>query len=157
FASHERRTGHRQVTAGRDGRRETLDRPGLDLADPFRGYTAQRAEARDPRGEAPGERPREDLARRRRRLEPSRDVDALAGDEELVALGRARRDLAGVHPHPKLDALHRSYVREREGDEHRVGRAERAFRIVLMRGRDPEDGHPGVADDLLDRGAVLLE
>src|SRR5207248_1645581 len=75
--SHEGGTRYGQVTAGRHGRRETLDRPGLDLTDPLRGYPAQRAEARDPGGESPRERPREDLARRRRGLQSRREVDAL--------------------------------------------------------------------------------
>ncbi len=145
------------MAPGRHGRHEPFDRPGLDLADPLRRHPPHRAEPSDAGGQTPRQRTGQDLAGRRRGLEPRGQIDALTGDEELIGLGRPRRDLAGVHTHAELDALHRADIRKGEGDEDRVRGAKGAFGIVFVGIRYPKDGHDRVADELFDRRAVLQE
>jgi hypothetical protein len=45
----------------------------------------------------------------------------------------------------------------RQGVAHLGGSAHGAQRIVLVRGRDAEDRHHGITDELLDRAAVGLD
>ena len=59
--------------------------------------------------------------------------------------------LAGVDGDANVDRR----LSERVADRER--RANSALRIVLVRDRSTEDGHDGVADELLDRAAVSLE
>ena len=75
-------------------------------------------------------------------LEPRRDVHGVARDDRLALAGD---DLAGVDADPQLGPLQL------------CGRPDRAQRVVLVRPRDPEDGHHGVADELLHRAAVAPE
>ena len=88
------------------------------------------------------------LVRRRRLLEPRRDVHGVAGDETLA---RARDDLAGVDADARLHAERRQRV------AHLVRGSQRAQRVVLVQHRHAEDGHHRVADELLDRAAVALD
>jgi len=148
---------HDQVASGRHGRHEPFDRPGLDLADPLCRHAPDRAEPSNAGGQAPREGAGEDLARCRRGLESRGQIDALAGDEELIGLGRPGRDLAGVHTDAELDPLHRSDIRHGERGEHRVRRAKRTLGIVFVGIRYPKDGHHRVADEFLDRRAMLNE
>ena len=82
-------------------------------------------------------------------LEPRGDVDRVAGDERLSLA--AHDDLARVDPDPCLQPV--------LGDRlaHLPCRAHGAKRVVLVRRRDPEDGHHRIADELLHRAAVTLE
>jgi hypothetical protein len=81
-------------------------------------------------------------------LEAGRDVDRVARHQRLAASGD---DLARVDSDPHLQS-------ERlEGVAHLDGCAHRANRIVLVDLRQAEDGHGGVADELLDGAAVVLE
>jgi hypothetical protein len=88
------------------------------------------------------------LVRRGRLLQPRRDVHRVAGREPLLGAGH---DLAGVDTDPPLDPQ----LRERVA--HLDRRAAGAQRVVLVSGRHAEDGHHGVADELLDRAAMPLD
>ena len=93
-----------------------------------------------------GEGPDDDLAGRGGLLEPGGDVDRLAGGEGRVRL--VGDDLARLDADPRLEPelVHRV--------ENRGGGADRALGVVLVRLRDPEGGHDGVARELLDDAAV---
>ncbi len=86
--------------------------------------------------------------RRGRLLEPGGDVDGVAGDERLAGAGH---DFARVHADPAVEAV------PGEGAADLGGGAKGPERVVLVQLRDPEDGHHGVAGELLDRAAVALE
>ncbi len=92
--------------------------------------------------------PDQDLAGLRVLLEPGRDVDGVARDERVALAGH---DLARVHadPRPQPD--------RRDGRPQLDRGANSPERVVLVRLRDAEDRHHGVADELLDRAAVPLE
>ena len=79
-------------------------------------------------------------------LEPRRDVHRLAGCERRVGL--VRHDLPRFDPDPRLEA------EAVDGVEDRHGSANRALGVVLVRGRNPERRHDGVAGELLDDAAV---
>jgi len=81
-------------------------------------------------------------------LQASGDVDRVAGCEAFLG---PCHDLAGHHADPAL---------EREVDErvaHLECRPYGAQRVVLAHNRHAEDGHHGVADELLDGAAVALD
>ena len=103
----------------------------------------------------------EDLAGRRRRLEPLRDDDGVAGGERIALRGVAGVDLArmdaGAHADPDPERPLQLVVQAGELAAELDGRAHGAKRVVLVHDRDPEDGEHGVADELLDRAAVALE
>ena len=98
-------------------------------------------------GSAPG--PTRISSGRRQLLEPRRDVDGLAGREGR--LGVVGDDLAGLDADPRLEAEVPDRVQDRERG------AQRALGVVLVRARDAERGHDGVAGELLDRAAVRLD
>ena len=100
-------------------------------------------------GEPVRSRADEDLARPRRLLEPRGEVDGLARGERR--LGVVDDDLARLDPDPRLEP---QLVDRRA---HRERRARRALRVVLVRLRDAERRHHGVAGELLDDAAVLLD
>ncbi len=91
----------------------------------------------------------EDLSVRGRLLEAGGDVDGVAGHERLAL--SAHDDLAGVDPDPGLQLV--------RGDRltHLGGGADGPQSVVLVRDRNPEDGHDRVADELLDGAAVTLD
>ena len=103
-----------------------------------------------------------DLVRRRRLLEPRRDVDGVAGGELLVRGGVVvGDDLAGVDAgaHRQLDAVVRRELLV-DGAQRRLhagGRAHGAQRVVLVLHRQAEHGHDRVADVLLDLAAVARD
>ena len=96
----------------------------------------------------------EDAVDRSGSLQSRRGVDDVA---RRHALARARlrveghQRLAGRDPHPELEALLDSEVSNCES------RANRSLRVVLVSDRGAEEGHHCVADELLDRAAVVLE
>jgi hypothetical protein len=96
-----------------------------------------------------------------RTLEPLREIDGVAGDERLAGGRIAGDDLAGVDadPHLESDAVLSLElgVELAEPIPHLVGGADGTQRIVLVGDRDAEHGHHRVADELLDRAAVMLE
>ena len=95
----------------------------------------------------------QDLARRRRLLEPGGDVDGIAGDERLALAGD---DLARVHAGAERER-DRQLLAERRQPIADLGHgADRPQRVVLVRDRDAEHRHRRVADELLHRAAVPL-
>ena len=95
-------------------------------------------------------------------LEPGGDVDGVAGCELLVAGATtpdddlARVD-AGADGDPDAVVTLELGVQNPERLTDLGSGADGAQRIVLMHPGDAEDGHDGVADELLDRPAVPLE
>ena len=96
----------------------------------------------------------EDAVDRRGALQAGRGVHDVARGHAL-ALGGARierdEDFAGRDPDPELEAVLDGELADREGC------ADRPFGIVLVRDRSAEERHHRVADELLDRAAVVLE
>ena len=84
----------------------------------------------------------QDLARLGDLLEPRSDVDCLAGCERRVGL--VRHDFPRFDPDPRLEA------ETVDGVEDRQRGADRALGVVLVRCRNPERCHDGVAGELLD-------
>ena len=97
-------------------------------------------------GQPSGEGPNEDLSRRGGLLEPRRDVDGLAGGEGRVGL--VGDDLARLDPDPRLQPELVYRVEDRGRGAHS------ALGVVLVRLRNPERSHDGVAGELLDDAAV---
>ena len=79
-------------------------------------------------------------------LEPRCDVHSLAGCERRVRL--VRHDLPRFDPDPRFEA------ETVDGVEDRHGSPDGALGVVLVRGRNPERRHDGVAGELLDDAAV---
>ena len=88
----------------------------------------------------------EDLVRLGLALQARGEVDGLAGRERRVAV--VGDDLAGLDADPRLEAELLDAVERRDGG------ADGALGVVLVRERDAEGGHHGVAGELLDRPAV---
>jgi hypothetical protein len=137
----------REDSKGRDGRAlalqcERLDRLRVDrIADePVRRFAD------------------EDLTGSGGLLEALGDVDGVARNEGFTA---TRDDLASVEPDPELERHTRIplelLVQRQQGSAELVRSTHGAERVVLVQGRDPEDGHDGVADELLHRAAVPLD
>ena len=102
--------------------------------------------------------PDQDLSRRGRLLQPSSDVDCVARGQPLLGAGD---DLAGVDADPHLHryavvALEVLVERRDRIAELRSG-AQSPQGVVLVHGRNAEDGHDRVADELLDGPAVALQ
>ena len=91
----------------------------------------------------------QNLARFRELLEAGGDVDGLAGRERGVA--GAGHDLAGLDADPSLELELVDALEDLERS------ADGALRVVLVRLRNAEGGHHGVARELLDRTAVALD
>src|SRR5581483_6455388 len=153
---------HRRVEAPRPRRRsrEDGDEPvrAHRLALPLQ---RQRLEPLRPdrvTGEPVGALGEEDLARLGRRLEPLGDVDRVAGGERVAERRVSGDHLAARDADPdgdaepeggfQLDVQALDRLLELDGGPQRA--------VVVQEG-DAEDGHDGVADELLDRAAVPLE
>ncbi len=96
----------------------------------------------------------------RGRLEACGGVDGVAGDAALVRTGRGVHDLAGVDADPQLEAGRRhaqACLDLLECADERQARPHRPFRVVVAGAWCAEDGHRGVADELLDHAAVALD
>jgi len=94
-------------------------------------------------------------------LEPRRGVDDVAGHDALAPVGPApdgHHRLPGVHAdaHGQVQAW-ALLVQLGHGIEDAQGGTDAAFGVVLVRDRRAEDGHDGVADELLDRAAEALD
>ena len=103
----------------------------------------------------------QDLSRPGRLLEAGRDVHRVAGDEGLT-VGRIADDhFARVHAGAELqlDALLllELSVELIDGFVHLDHGSDGAERVVLVDRRDPEDGHDGIPDELLDGAAMVLD
>ena len=94
-------------------------------------------------------------------LQPGRGIHDVAGDDAFTKLRPgAERDhpLAGVHADPNLQTQTRVGLVELVDRLQNPKRStNRAFSVVLVRDRCPEDGHHGVSDELLDRPSVALD
>ena len=93
-------------------------------------------------------------------LEPCSDIDDVAGCDALARPGLGREldhGLAGCdgYPHREVELLVLRELVDRLEDPQ--ARAHGALGIVLVRHGRAEDGHHGVADELLDRAAVALD
>ena len=103
----------------------------------------------------------QDLAGRGSLFQPRGDVHRVAGDEALPGRRVAGHDLAGVHADPRGQPLAvlalEILVQRLERLAHPDRRAHGPDGVVLVETRDPEHGHHGVADELLDRAAVALD
>ena len=123
----------------------SLDGAGLALqVERLEGFGADRI---------PDERARlgadEDLAARRRLLEPGRYVDGVARHERLVR--SPDHDLAGIDADARVEAVLGDRSAHLDGGPHG------AQRVVFVRDGNAEDGHDRIPDELLDRPAVSLE
>jgi len=102
-----------------------------------------------------------DVARTGGLLEARGDVHGVARGEGAAGRGRARDGLAGVDPdaHREVEIALPAQLTAQSRDllAHLRGRSHRAQRVVLVRDRDAEDRHDGVADVVLDRPAVALD
>ena len=100
----------------------------------------------------------QNLAGVRGLLQPGRNVDGVSSCEALLGSGN---DLAGVDPDPQLElrfvvALQLT-VQVIELRAEILRGADSAQCVVLVHLRHAEDGHHGVADELLDHSAVALD
>ncbi len=105
---------------------------------------------------------RQDAAGLRGALETCRDVHRIARHHRLAGLRiDGREDLTGVDPDPDLqrDAAggHEPVVHVAQPLPHPERRPEGADGVVFVRGRNTEDRHHRVADELLDRAAFGLD
>jgi hypothetical protein len=92
--------------------------------------------------------PDQDVARCAALLESRRDVDRVSRNE---GLGLAGHDLAGVDADPDLE------VEAVDSLPHLGCGTHRPEGVVFARARHAEDGHHGIADELLHGSAVTLE
>ena len=103
----------------------------------------------------------QDAVDRRGGLEPGGGVDDVAGGHPLPAAGVGTEDdqrLAGVDAHPDVEVeAGLPLVQPVDRSPDRERRPDRPLGIVLMRHGRSEERHHGVADELLDRPAVVLE
>jgi hypothetical protein len=105
--------------------------------------------------------PQQNLARLGGLLEPCGDVDGIPGREGL-ALGRvARNHLACVdaraHGDREAPLALELLVERSEAVTHLRGSSDGAQSVVLVHGRYSEDGHDGIADELLHGAAMFFE
>ena len=107
------------------------------------------------RGDADG-----DSHLRRETLQPRRGVDRIAGQE---AFARPRvhvephQRLARVDAHPQAKRRTSQSLQPLRRLHDPEARADRSFRVVLVRGGHAEHAHHRVTDELLDDAAVVLD
>jgi hypothetical protein len=139
-----------------------LERPGSDgLAVPLEGERLQRACVYAIAHQAVRLATEQDLAWLRSLLQPCRNVDRITGRDRLPRRGIAGHHLAGVDPDPGFEpdapARVELVVETDQRAPHLVGGPHRAEGIVLVQHGNTEDGHHGVADELLDRASVPFQ
>ena len=98
-------------------------------------------------------------ADRCRRLQPRGGVHDVARDDSLAALGtRTERDDGLTRRHRRADGeLEPFALQFLDRLQDPEGGAHGPLGVVLVRDRRAEDGHHGVADELLDRPAEALD
>ena len=94
-----------------------------------------------------------------RLLETSREIDGVTRDQEVCPRSRDRQDLTGVDADSDLELLERPSfcVPDGESSEHSTTRSNGSQGIVLVRQGHSENGHDRVADEFLDRAALVLD
>ena len=94
-------------------------------------------------------------------LETRRQVHCITRDQCRSLRGIAGDDHPGRQPDPEVQAdavdAGEFFAESRKSIPQLQGGPRGAQGIVLVRARDPEDRHDGIADELLDRAAVALE
>ena len=134
--------------------------PGVDgSALALRLHGVERHEPRGMAHQPLRDRADQDLAARGSLLEAFRGVDRVPGGERRRVV--ARHHLAGVDPDPDPQRRHLARL---ERGVHALDRtlhvergSHRPERVVFVDAREAEDGHHGVADELLHRAAVPLD
>ncbi len=103
----------------------------------------------------------EDLAAAGAHLEALCHDDGVPGRERIAVRRIAREDLAGVDPGADVDPHAVGPLELVVEMGQLIAQLDRGAhgpeRIVLVHDRDPERGHNGIADELLDRAAVPFE
>ena len=103
--------------------------------------------------------PEQDLARCRGLFQAGRDVHRVARHDLLVA--DTSDDVTGVDSDPARErhpvVTFELRVQRREGSAHLARGTDGPQRVVLMNLRHAEDGHDGVADELLDGAPVMFD
>jgi hypothetical protein len=137
-------------------REQPVGEEGLGL--PFRNDSLDRLELERRLGQLPRRFPDQDLAGLRSLFEARRHVDRVARRERS---GLVRDHLAGVDPDPHLqpgsELALQVHIQEREFLAHVVRCARGTQGVVFVHDGDSEDGHDGIADELLHRAAVTFE
>ena len=96
----------------------------------------------------------EDVAGRGRLLETGCHVDRVTRDERLAFPGH---DLARVHAGPERECDPELFADRGYPIANLAGCSDGPERVILVRARDPEDGHDGISDELLDRPSMVLD
>jgi len=98
-------------------------------------------------------------SRRRRRLEPRRSVDDIAGRQRPAVLSGVQGDerVAGVHGRTRGQIEGVLAIELVDPFENAQAGADCALRVVSVRDRCAEHGHDSVADELLEHASVLLD
>jgi hypothetical protein len=156
---------HRSVEPARDrrGARDDCQQPpGLDqFALPLQGERIERLGEHGVAHEPVRRVSDQDLAGARSCLEALCDDDGFAGDERMASRRVSGDDLPGADAgsRPDLDAVFGAQLLVQRGQRlpELAGGANRPQRVVLVDDRDPERRHDRVADELLDRPAVVLD
>ena len=156
---------HRCVEPPREGRRALDDAeqaPGADgLGLALELHRLHRLDEHRIRDEPVGRVAEQDLAGAGCGLESLRGGDGSAGRERLPVGRIPGDDLAGVDPGPDREPhavrFLQLLVQAAERGAQVDGGAYSAQRVVVVDGRDAEDGHDRVADELLDGAPVPLE
>jgi hypothetical protein len=156
---------HRRIQPARErgcARDDSQQPPSVDrLRAAFQLQRVERLDEGCIANEPVGRLAEQNLTWARRRLEPLRERHGFTGCEGVPFGWIACHDLSGVDasPHPELEPVlgAQLLVQLRQRLAQLGGGPHRPQGIVLVQDRDPERGHDRVADELLDRSAVVLE
>ena len=96
----------------------------------------------------------EDLAGRGGLFETGCHVDCVTRDERFAFAGH---DLAGVHAGPERQGDPELFAERDDPIADFAGCSDGSERVILVRAGDPEDGHDGVSDELLDGSPMVLD
>ncbi len=156
LASNERRVRRIDPSAllGQDGR-DCYGRPRLQGSEPFRIDMLARSALDTTLREMSGELAHEDLSWCGGLLKPDGCDHRCTGREVVLVLAGAGDHLPRVDPDPNVEREWRCAAQLAERRVDPECRTDGSFRVILMRRRDPEDGHCCVANELLRRPTVV--